>query len=576
MTKIAYKNRIDKGTNAKYSKGMLLYKKKQYKNALYYLLDYFKDTQDERTGITIANCYFEIGKKEKNIDKKRLSFNQAERVIKYILEDKPDLPKAYFILGRIYFEQRDYKKSDEMFEKALMINKKDYYLAFELSKIYLEQGQTNKAIKILKNIIDDNDKKISNKKNVSENVKKTSVRAHFELGKIYSQKRNYSEAETEYKKCLETNENDSYAHFYLGLLYAEQGRYPSAEEEFYICSKLEPNNRYINLQKGRIYREQGKFKPAKKELNYCLQEGLDNYETHFQLGMLYKEQKKYKKAEEELGICLEFNEKDYDAHLQLGIIYREQGMYELSEIELKNCLSLNKKRKDSKIHLHIGLLYRLQKRYQKAESELNKCLKIDIENPYVELLLKNIQALIKHDYDAADKYLKIANEIGLNDSKVEGYNNLNRLKHIRKHFNDDKSKSKHGVFKHNIIDIFNHAKECISEGKYNLYRMNSTDIYLIKMRKCGYCGGKNGDGHSLNYMEVVTYEGTDEIITIFPSEGPEEIKSTQFEQVIKAENLRSMINEKEIEIEIDPQIISNIAKRINAFIKLENLNNKVV
>ena len=44
------------------------------------------------------------------------------------------------------------------------------------------------------------------------------------------------------------------------------------------------------------------------------------------------------------------------------------------------------------------------------------------------------------------------------------------------------------------------------------------DIYCINVPGCGYEGGKNGDGHTLDYVTIVTEPNTSNIIAMFPSD----------------------------------------------------------
>ena len=44
------------------------------------------------------------------------------------------------------------------------------------------------------------------------------------------------------------------------------------------------------------------------------------------------------------------------------------------------------------------------------------------------------------------------------------------------------------------------------------------DIYCIKVPGCGYEGGSDGDGHTLDYVTLITLPNTEKLVTMFPSD----------------------------------------------------------
>lgn len=99
---------------------------------------------------------------------------------------------------------------------------------------------------------------------------------------------------------------------------------------------------------------------------------------------------------------------------------------------------------------------------------------------------------------------------------VDEYEEENRTMHILKHMKDDKTKENHGIFNQNPLEIFKKVQEQMSD-KNKSYGYLS-DIYLIKFENCGYAGGRMGDGHTLNYVTIITYPDSKKLITMFPSD----------------------------------------------------------
>jgi Tfp pilus assembly protein PilF len=67
------------------------------------------------------------------------------------------------------------------------------------------------------------------------------VRAHFNLGKVYTQTKVYALAIDAYQKAVTLNPNFSDAIFNLGFIYAETGKYKEAEKLFARVVRLKPS-----------------------------------------------------------------------------------------------------------------------------------------------------------------------------------------------------------------------------------------------------------------------------------------------------------------------------------------------
>ena len=89
-----------------------------------------------------------------------------------------------------------------------------------------------------------------------------------------------------------------------------------------------------------------------------------------------------------------------------------------------------------------------------------------------------------------------------------------RIRHILKHTVNDKTKRLHGIFKKPIKEILDN----MDLQKAKKQRDEMMDIYCVKSENCGYEGGYNGDGHTLNYITIITCKDTKNIITMFPSD----------------------------------------------------------
>ena len=94
----------------------------------------------------------------------------------------------------------------------------------------------------------------------------------------------------------------------------------------------------------------------------------------------------------------------------------------------------------------------------------------------------------------------------------------NRVDHINRHAIPNNSRETHGVFNGNPIDMVNDAWEQryliepISDG------MGGT-VYNIPYKNAGYESGYVNSGAQMDYITIVTMNGSAELITAFPSFG---------------------------------------------------------
>lgn len=93
--------------------------------------------------------------------------------------------------------------------------------------------------------------------------------------------------------------------------------------------------------------------------------------------------------------------------------------------------------------------------------------------------------------------------------------NYNVIFHIKKHCKNDLSKEKHGIFLitwDKVNELLCNLSQFPYEEQYD-YR-----YYHIPVPRAGYMGGKSGDGRILNYITVITWLNTENIITAYPSD----------------------------------------------------------
>lgn len=220
--------------------------------------------------------------------------------------------------------------------------------------------------------------------------------------------------------------------------------------------------------------KQGKYKDAEMLFLKMLDVNRKNKYVLFQMGKIRLKFKDKKGAEEYFKECIEYFPDNCYPRLELGKLYRSYGKEKKAEEEFKKYIEIDKD-KTPHARLELGKLYSIQGKEKEAESMYN-------------YIIDNLK------YDITD--IK------------------SRINHIQKHMKNDTTQDIHGVFTMDALEILDTAIK--NKGEKQIGYM--CDIYCINVPNCGYEGGKNGDGHILDYVTFITLPNSNNILTMFPSD----------------------------------------------------------
>lgn len=144
-------------------------------------------------------AYFQLAQEE-NLEE---NLKKAKEVIEKTIELNPTLAFSYSDLAKVYFKEEKEEKSKELFAKALEIKKKSFdsnialesIIApiFEVAKYYFDQGENEKAISLLKEILKRYPDHLSSRRN---------------LGVIYYTMNELEKAKEEFEKVIKINPQD--------------------------------------------------------------------------------------------------------------------------------------------------------------------------------------------------------------------------------------------------------------------------------------------------------------------------------------------------------------------------------
>jgi len=273
---------------------------------------------------------------------------------------------------------------------------------------------------------------------------------------------------------------------------------------------------------------EGKYKEAIKLLE-SIPKKEQSPNSLITLANSYNKLRKTDKARKVYERILEMNYEHPHVLYGLAKIYMNDGELEAAEDLLYKVLE--KEQNAERAMCELGRLKVKQKKYVEAEIFLSECLEINPNNVYARMDLAKIYAEKNLDEKARAMYDYIYENL-----EIEEYTDEEREKHVKKHWGDDLTKNKHGVFTMSFEEI--RSKIDFSQMQKQSIRM--ADIYCARVENCGYEGGMQGDGHQLDYITIVTLPFKTDIVTMFPSD----------KMIIEKEKMKLddyNINEKEVE-----------------------------
>ena len=99
----------------------------------------------------------------------------------------------------------------------------------------------------------------------------------------------------------------------------------------------------------------------------------------------------------------------------------------------------------------------------------------------------------------------------------------NRLSHVLEHTKNDLTKNFHGVFTvgDDLVKTLDEAYELAKKGGDNVIKSteNGRTSFIVDLgRNIGFEGGKKGSEKALNKINIIVEEGTDNVITAFPTQ----------------------------------------------------------
>ena len=325
-----------------------------------------------------------------------------------------------------------------------------------LARMMYEQGRYNEAEKIIKDNL-------------------VNAESKYLMGKLCIQKGERDEAKIWFYRAIDNDRKWISPRLELARIWTEEGIIDKAESEYQVCINRSPQDVELKLEYAIFCIEHGNTEKAKQLITKAIRLKPNNERT--------------------LMRALEVNDK----------MQNYEQMYEISE----KLLELNAvKPTDYKTIETMARTYFSLGKYDKVVRTFRGKTQEPTNRIMENLYKRRIYSILNKDEKQAKMYQSLMANI------EEAYGEEEILKHVEKHMNDDKYKEIHGVFTKPLPEILDKVKAAEKIKQ----KGHACDIYCIKLDNCGYQGGNKGDGHTLNYITLITMPGSQKPITMFPSD----------------------------------------------------------
>ena len=346
---------------------------------------------------------------------------------KAVETDEAHQYSTFYNLGNSQFQLKKFIQALESYNKALEL-KPDFTDAQEnIALTMLGMGEPEKAFEYYRQIIRQDD---------------GNLKAHYVLGKLFSDTGNYVEAEQEIVKCLKLDPVNINCFAELGRLRAKQGKLKEAVEAYEGIIRLVPENYNGYYSKASLLYKLGKKKEAVEYFSKVIELKPDNYRSYYNMAVALDElgdkdeaieafrntiriKPDFIDAYNNLGVLLSTmnkpdeaisvyeagisrNPEDHSLFLNMGITLFEAGKFRDAVTAFKTALEL--KPEELEIYYYLGSALTESRLYNDALEAYKLALKIKPEDSEVFYNLATVYSLLGR-YDIATDNLKKAVEL---------------------------------------------------------------------------------------------------------------------------------------------------------------------
>jgi len=316
--------------------------------------------------------------------------------------------KAYLNLAEINILEKNYEEAIKLLNTVLTQYGEVLIAEERLAEIYKQIGNIDKALEIFKSIV--------------EKVEGEAKAIIFkQIGLLYMDKKDFSNAKEAFLKSIEINSTDYQALYFAAYANELLKNYEGAIELYKKVLVLRDDFSFAKKRLAISYINLGQFDNASEILDSFTDDDID-VEYYLIKALLYKNQKDLNKALHTLNEAKKYYPESLELLFELASLYEEMKEYGKCEDVINEALSLDP---ENPIFLNfLGYLYADRNiKLDEAYELIDRALKKDPENPaYIDSMAWVLYRMKK--YKEAYEWQKKAL---MYDSKEEEF-----IKHMKK------------------------------------------------------------------------------------------------------------------------------------------------
>lgn len=197
----------------------------------------------------------------------------------------PSFEANYYLLGQIYFEQKQYTKAEEQLKIAVDKNKKFYEGVYLLGKVELKLGKVDEAEKLFQEGL--------------KKDRKMQAQFHNGLGLVYMARGDYNGADTEFRKAISANEKSAEYYLNLGDANFQNKVYPLAITSYEKALELDTASLEVYFRWAEACLELKDYTCALEKLQIVLQKDSTHADAWMKAGGIYYKAARSSRSAEE-------------------------------------------------------------------------------------------------------------------------------------------------------------------------------------------------------------------------------------------------------------------------------------
>jgi Flp pilus assembly protein TadD len=301
-------------------------------------------------------------------------FTGAETLLKKAIEKAPNNYQAWFDLGFVLNRLDRTDESIAAYRKSVDA-KPDVFESNLNLGLMLARANNPEAEQFLR---------AATALKPTDHLEEGQARAWLALAHLLENKKP-DDALQAYRKASELTPKDPEPHLSAGLLHERRKEFSDAEGEYKQVMTLDPHSTEAAIGLTNIYMKSARLGDAEPLLRRLATERSEDAGIHLQLGRVLAAQNKKDDAIAEFQAALKLAPADRDAQREIADFYASAGKNDLAESAYRALVAAQPK--DPELHRGLGKALLLQKKFPEAQQEFLEAIRLKRDWPdvYVDL-----------------------------------------------------------------------------------------------------------------------------------------------------------------------------------------------